>query len=531
MYAGNHSVSDSASLDAAAVVSTNRTTRNAFSNYAYYAAQAVVLLALQAYVVRTLGKEHYSIWPVLRSCINLAGLIQIGLGAGAARFIAVAIGHRDEAKIQKLVGTYLIATLIGALAFLLVSVAFAWKLEHLFNVPDEFATEARWSMVVMGLSGGVQMVGSVFAGALTASQSFVRLNALRSSLLLVRVFIVLCSFSAFGPGLVSVAASHLVVSIVESVGGALLAKSVLPWLQITCKGAGWATFREINSFSLLTLVTAVAARLYWDTDNVLINHALDPTMVAGYSIVTLILLKCTMVISLASNAVAAPLAVLYGQGQFKRIANAIYRANRIAVPAGSFCIIFVMLFGEEFIVCYAGNEYREYATLFPLIGIGFLVSATQNLPSRVPGVFGKVGVPAAMSLFFALLNVVLSLIFVCWFEWGILGVAGGTVAVQLMYRATFYPIFVANLLNEPLGFFFWKTVVMPLAACIPVAAFLSLLKLLDLGNDLIELLLCGSLGVIAQILFIVIWGIDAVDRRKLFEAVSRLSRRPSQASA
>ena len=199
MYAGNHSVSDSASLDAAAVVSTNRTTRNAFSNYAYYAAQAVVLLALQAYVVRTLGKEHYSIWPVLRSCINLAGLIQIGLGAGAARFIAVAIGHRDEAKIQKLVGTYLIATLIGALAFLLVSVAFAWKLEHLFNVPDEFATEARWSMVVMGLSGGVQMVGSVFAGALTASQSFVRLNALRSSFLLVRVGILLCSFSAFGP--------------------------------------------------------------------------------------------------------------------------------------------------------------------------------------------------------------------------------------------------------------------------------------------------------------------------------------------
>jgi O-antigen/teichoic acid export membrane protein len=279
-------VSDSSSLDAAAVVSTGRTAKNAVSNYAYYAAQAVVLLALQAYVIRTLGEEHYSVWPVLRSCINIAGLIQIGLGAGAARFIAVAIGHRDEVKIQKLVGTYLLATLTGSLLFMSVSAVVAWKLEYLFNVPDEYVIGARWSLIVMGLSAAAQMVGSVFAGVLTASQSFVRLNVLRSSLLLVRVGIVLFSFAVIGPGLVSIAVSHLVVSVAEAVGGVLLARQVLPWLKVTCRGAGWDTFREINSFSMLTLVAAVAAKLYWDTDNVLINRTLDPTMVAGYSIVS-----------------------------------------------------------------------------------------------------------------------------------------------------------------------------------------------------------------------------------------------------
>jgi O-antigen/teichoic acid export membrane protein len=524
-------VSDSSSLDAAAVVSTGRTSKNAVSNYAYYAAQAVVLLALQAYVIRTLGEEHYSVWPVLRSCINIAGLIQIGLGAGAARFIAVAIGHRDEVKIQKLVGTYLLATLTGSLLFMSVSAVVAWKLEYLFNVPDEYVIGARWSLIVMGLSAAAQMVGSVFAGVLTASQSFVRLNVLRSSLLLVRVGIVLFSFAVIGPGLVSIAVSHLVVSVAEAVGGVLLARQVLPWLKVTCRGAGWDTFREINSFSMLTLVAAVAAKLYWDTDNVLINRTLDPTMVAGYSIVSLILLRCSMIVSLASNAVAAPLAVLYGQGQFKRIACAIYRANRIAVPAGAFCIIFVMLFGEEFIVCYAGSDYREYASLFPLVGVGFLVSATQNLPSRVPGVFGKVGLPAAMSLIFALLNVVLSLIFVCWFEWGLMGVAGGTVVVQLLYRASFYPLFVAKLLEEPVGLFFWKTVVLPLTACIPVVGFLLLLKTFGLGDNLIELLLCGLLGLIVQVLVVVFFGVDRVDRRKLFDVVSRFARRDSQASA
>ena len=114
-------MSESASLDAAAVVSANRTTRNAVSNYVYYGLQALILLALQAYVIRSLGREHYSIWPVLRSCINIAGLIQIGLGAGASGFIAVAIGHRDGRKIERLVGTYLVATFIGATAFWLAS--------------------------------------------------------------------------------------------------------------------------------------------------------------------------------------------------------------------------------------------------------------------------------------------------------------------------------------------------------------------------------------------------------------------------
>lgn len=522
---GHILVSESASLDAAAVVSANRTTRNAVSNYAYYGLQAIVLLTLQAYIIRSLGKEHYSIWPVLRSCVNIAGLIQIGLGAGASRFVAVAIGHRDGREIERLVGTYLLATFIGATAFWVASSVAALNLEVLFNIPEPYLVEARWAMIVMGLSGAVQMVAGVFAGILTATQSFVKLNALRSTLLLVRASVILGSFAVFGADLVWVAVSHLVVSCVEALGCILLSRSVLPWLKVTFRRATWSTFREVNSFSLLTLVTAVAAKLYWDADNVLINKTLDPTLVAGYAIVTLVLLRCSTLTSLASNAVSTPLAVLYGQGQLKRIAQAIYRANRIAVPIGGFFIIFIMLFGEEFIEFYAGTEYREYAPLFSLIGVGFLVSATQNLPSRVPVVFGKVGLPAVMTLTFALLNVILTLIFVCWFQWGLMGVAGGTVVVQLLYRATFYPVFVAHLLDEPVMTFFWRTVVIPLAACLPVAGVLSVFRLLELGDTAIGLLFCGSLGAVVHLLFVVGVGVDSVDRIRVRDLVCRIVRR------
>jgi len=524
-------VSESASLDAAAVVSANRTTRNAISNYTYYGLQALILLSLQAYIIRSLGKEHYAIWPVLRSCINIAGLIQIGLGAGASRFIAVAIGHRDGRKIERLVGTYLLATFIGAAAFLIASSVVALNLQHLFNVPEAFVAEARWAMIVMGFSGAVQMVAGVFAGILTATQSFVKLNILRSTMLLVRTSVVLASFAVFGPDLVWVAMSHLVVSFAEAIGCILLSRQVLPWLKVTFGGATWATFREVNSFSLLTLVTAIAARLYWDTDNVLINRALDPTLVAGYAIVTLILLRCSTLTSLASNAVSAPLAVLYGQGQLKRIAHAIYRANRITVPFGAFFIIFIMLFGEEFISFYAGSEYREYAALFPLIGMGFLVSLTQNLPSRIPAVFGKVGLPAVLSLTFALLNLVLSLVFVCWFEWGLLGVAGGTVVVQLLYRATFHPVFVAYLLEESVTLFFWRTVIIPLGTCLPVAGVLSMLKLLQLGESPLGLLICGVSGGVVHLLFILGVGADSVDRCKIRQLMLRIIRRHGRVPA
>jgi O-antigen/teichoic acid export membrane protein len=523
-------VNESGSLDAAAVVSANRTARNAVSNYCYYGLQALVLLLLQAYVIRSLGQEHYSIWPVLRSCINIAGLIQIGLGAGAARFIAVAIGQRDEQKIQRLVSTYLCTSLVGAIGFVAISVAVAGNLCLIFNVPNGLAEEAGWALVVMGLSGALQMTGSVFSGVLTATQSFIKLNLLRCSMLLVRAAVVAGSFFVFGPNLVWVAVSHLVVSAVEAVGCALLAKNFLSWLRLTPRMGSWSTFREVNTFSLLTLLTAVAARLYWDTDNVIINNGLDPVMVTGYSIVTLILLRCSMLTSLASNAVSAPLAVLYGQGQLKRIANAIYRANRLAVPAGAFFIIFVMLFGEGIIVCYVGPEYSSFAPLFQLIGCGFLISATQNLPSRVPGAFGRIGWPAVMTLMFAILNVGLSLLFIWCFDWGVAGVAAGTVVVQLLYRATFYPVFVASLLEEPLGRFFWKTVVLPLAACLPVACYLSLLKLFDFGDGIVELLLCGVSGSVVHLVFLACVGVDAVDREKARKLMSKVVRRVGHVS-
>jgi O-antigen/teichoic acid export membrane protein len=524
-------VSDSASLDVAAVVSANRTTRNAASNYIYYGFQALVLLVLQAYVIRSLGGEHYSVWPLLRSCINVAALVQIGVGAGASRFFAVAIGQRDEQRVQKLLGTYLFATLVGASVYFLIAAIIAANLELLFNIPDGYASEARCALLVMGISGAMQMGAAVLEATLTATQSFVKLNCLRGGMLVIRASVVFCSFSVFGPDLVWVAVSHLVVSVAEMVGCVLLLKSVLPWLKVTISGASWGTFREVTAFSLLALVMAIAGQLYWDTDYFLINRLIDPVLVTGYSIVATVLLRCTTLTSLGNNAVATPLAVLFGRNDIKGIAGAVYRANRAAVPLGGFAMFFLMFFGDDFIALYAGEEYRSYSYLFILFGFGFVISTTQNLPARIPVVFGEIGIPAAMTVAAALTNLVLSSILVCIFDWGLTGVAVGTLAMQVAYRATFYPWFVANLLREPVLRFYYRTILIPVGNCVPAIVCMAAMRLLSTQNTVSGLLLVVVISGMVHAVFLVSIGLDRRDRTKVQGVLAQAAGRARAAIA
>lgn len=508
-------MSESASLDAAAVVSANRTTRNAVSNYVYYGLQALILLTLQAYIIRSLGKEHYSIWPVLRSCINIAALVQIGVGAGASRFLAVAIGQRDEQRVQRLVGTYLSATLVGGAVYCAIAGIVAVNLEMLFNISSVHATEARRALVVMGISGAVHMGASVLAAVMTATQSFVKLNCLRGVLLVVRACVVFASFSIFGPDLVWIAVSHLIVSVAEAVGCIFLARSVLPWLKVTVYGASWATFREVTTFSVIALVMAIAGRLYWDTDYFLINRLMDPAMVTGYSIVATILLRCTTLTSLGNNAVSAPLAVLFGRNDIKGIARAVYRANRAAVPLGAFAMFFLMFFGDHFLTHYAGEEYQSYSYLFVLFGFGFVVSTTQNLPARIPSVFGKIGIPAMMTVLAAVVNLVLSAVLVCVFDLGLTGIAVGTLAMQILYRASFYPWFVARMLQEPLHRFCYRTMVIPVSSCLPAIGCMATMRYLLTKGTVSELFLALGVSGIVHVVCLVSIGLDPADRKRV----------------
>lgn len=500
------------SFAAAAAVTSSRVLKNVVANYTYFVLQAFVLLFLQGYVIRSVGLDEYAVWPLCRICISVSALIQIGIGAGAGRFLSHAIGSQDVEQFRRVISTFFLALSIAATGYFFAFVYVGWNFSDFFNITDGVRVTALRVMCLLGLAGAVLMPFSVFEAVLNASQERVRLNVIRTILLLTRLLVVILGFELMTPSLVWIATTQLLLSVAECACLWMVSRRVFPWLRISLPCCDWATFRTVNSFSILTLVTSIAGKLYWDADKIIINRLLDPELVVGYSVVVVLLTQSLQISRLATSAFSSPLTILYAKGEKHRIANILYRANRLSVPVSGVVVGFLTCFGGDVLQIYIGSEFSSFGKVFYILGPAVMLSLTQTLNARVPSVCGEVKLPAVASVIAAVCNVLLSLFFVTQLEMGLSGIALGTFVLIIPYRLTFNTIYAAKLLEIPRLEYFVKLVLQPLIYSAPGLLVLVLARITAGPLEIIGLLCTGCASMIVQLYFTIQFGIFAQDR-------------------
>jgi O-antigen/teichoic acid export membrane protein len=512
------------SLERASLVNVKRVLVNAGSNYGYYLLQAVILLFLQAYVVRSVGKAEYSLWPICRSCMSFSGLIQIGIGVGTGRFLAFAIGKKDIEEIHRITSTMFFAFCIGGAIYLSVFTWLAVNFEKIFEIPDGAQGIGAITMILLGIAGAITMPFSVFEGSLNAAQERVRVNLIRSTMLVLRLIVVICLFELGSPSIVWIALTQLILSIAESLALFKVAGLVFPWRRISLRDFNWSTLKTVNSFSLLTLVSAVFGKMYWDADNIIINRLIDPSLVAGYAIVVTLSLKSYDLARLTTTAITAPLTVLYARGDTKKIEQTVYRCNKIAVPFGSISLVYFALNGAMFLEWYVGGDFKEFGILFSILCPAFILSQTQSLNSKIPGIFGRALIPAICSSLAAIANLVISLVLVYYCELGIKGVAIGTVSIIFVYRVAFWTVYSSILLKVPFLRFFGNVVLFPLLHCLPSTAILVFVAYIGIAPNFAASLFFLALAFVVQAVFSYSFGLQNPDRVKVKLGMARIVR-------
>ncbi len=506
-------------------ISPKRTALNVVGNYGRAAITMLLGLVLQGYLVRSLGKAEYALWPLIGSCTALAALIPRGIGAGVARFLAHALGEGEVDEIERITTSAFVGLTGGALAYAGVVVVLSVGFESIFDVPAGTEGLGGWAMLLAGLAGALSVPFGVFQGGLSASQQFVKLNALRTVTYVARVVLIVGLFVLDEPRLLWVGLAFFVIAVIDSVALAVLARRAVPWQRLRRAAFDWGVLRRVSTFSGWFLISSMAGLLYWHTDNFIINKLIDPTQVAGYAIVVSLVNAAYQVMVLGCQALTPAFTVMHAQGDIARMVRVVYRTNRTIVPLAVLPIVFAMINGEEILVLYVGEAFREYGVLFWLIGGGVLVAATNQVTNSVPVAFGRMRA-ASMAMFAgALVNVVLSVVFAFGFGWGLLGVAGGTLATWVIYKLIFWSWLVAHMMGVRLGPFMASATLRPWAIAAPGIACLVAARWLDIGHGLFGLAAVGLFAAAVEGVFLATVGLDPIDRKWVRDRLGRLARR------
>jgi len=505
-------------------VSRRRTVGNALANYGRAAVTMLLGLFLQSYLVRSLGAAEYSLWPIVGTCIAAVALIPRGIGAGVGRFLTHALGEGRTDEVTAITSSLFFALLAAAGVSLLAVLGLSLGFERLFDVPTGTAGIGPWAMLLAGLGGVVGIPFAVFQGGLVATQRLVLLNSVTTGIYVLRVVLTVLLFSLLGPSLVLLAAVSLADAFVTAGLLTWLGRRALPWQRISLAAANRQTLRRVVGFSAWLFLSSVSVLLYWQTDNVIINKLLDPTLVAGYSIVATLGLSAASLTTLGCTALAPALTILHAQGDLARIERAVQRTNRAVVPLGAWPLLLGAFYGEELLVLYVGEAFRSFGGLFPIVAGAFLISATQQAPGQIPIAFGKMKLASLGGFTAASTTVLLSVLFAVGLDWGLPGVAAGTLVTWIVYKGIFWNWLVARLLQVDGLTYAWRSTVRPLLSCLPLALVYLAGRLLGLGATLPQLVGITLVAGLAEGLFLVGYGLAPEDRQAVLALLRRWRR-------
>jgi O-antigen/teichoic acid export membrane protein len=152
--------------------------RNTALNIAGQLIPIAVAVPTIPYVVAGLGDSRFGIVALAWAALGYFGVLDLGLGRAATRYIAVALGQGETHRVPALLGSALaVQVVFGVLGALALAAAAPWLAASALNVPADLVAETRGALYVIALTLPVVIVTGSVRGALEAAQRFDLINA------------------------------------------------------------------------------------------------------------------------------------------------------------------------------------------------------------------------------------------------------------------------------------------------------------------------------------------------------------------
>ena len=189
--------------------------KNVGSSWFSLGVSILVGVFLSPFILHRLGDTAFGIWVLIFSVTGYYGLFDLGIRSSVIRYVSTYTATNDREGLAKLINTSLATyTAIGTAALMITLVCSAF-VEHLFRIPPEFLSTARWLFLMVGTSVALGFPTGVFGGVLEGMQRFYLVNVTNLISTLLRAVLIVLALT-HGYGLLMVAFITVVLPILSS---------------------------------------------------------------------------------------------------------------------------------------------------------------------------------------------------------------------------------------------------------------------------------------------------------------------------
>lgn len=376
-------------------------------------------------MLNLLGQSEYGLYSLAGSAVAFIGILNFGLGSAVIRYTSKYKALKDEDGCSNLYGMFcvmygilgILALILGVILLLNSHLMFSSSL----SIEEVYKLKKLLAVMIINVS---LMIGFDFFNVIAQAHEkfiFQKVIIIVSAILNPMIMIPLLMM---GYGSVSMAIVFTVFSFMTTSTNIYYGFRVLK-IKITFKKFEISLLKEIILFSSFLFLNLIIEKIYWSTHPIILGIFSGTVAISIYTIGASFSGYFSGFSAAISNVFLSKVSGMASkQASDKVLSDLFIRIGRLQYIIISFGLSGFIIFGQQFINLWVGEEYRQSYSIAIIILVPMLIPLIQGMGGIILQAKNMLKFRSILYLAIAIVNVVLSIIFVQW--WGAIGCALAT---------------------------------------------------------------------------------------------------------
>lgn len=496
--------------------STKRLSINLIANIVSYSTSIIIAFLLTPYLIRVLGKEAYSFYPMANNFVQYMGIITTALNSMASRFITIEITKNNTEKANIYFSSVFYSNVILSIVLFIPMLLIVVFLDKIINIPMDLVFSIQLLFTFVFLSMLVNLITSVFGVAVFAKNriDLRSIGDILHSLLKVILYIVFFFF--FHPSIIYVGVVAFILSIVYFIIHSIYTRKLLPEMKISFAYFDYKSIKEMLISGIWNSVNQIGSILLFSLAILYCNILIGPSAAGEYSIIQTVPNFVNGIISMLAAVFQPILTQTYAVGTIEDLVREAKRSQKIMGMITNIPIAVFMAVGYEFYLLWVPGENAFRLHILSILTIThlLLIGVTWTI-NNLNTVINKVRVPALYMILSGVLNFFVVLILTKTTNLGVYCIPLSSIFILLIWAGVFIPIYPCIELKLK-WYTFYSAIIKTIISSIIIIVFSVGIKSLIVINSWPKMFLvcfiCGLFGLLVNS-FVVL---DKNDRKGIF---------------
>ncbi|WP_302214586.1 oligosaccharide flippase family protein [uncultured Prevotella sp.] len=358
----------------------NQLKAGAALNYVSICLNMVVGLIYTPYMLRMLGQSEYGLYSLAASIIAYLTVLDLGFGNAIVRYTAKFRAEGKQREQEEMFGMFFILYIgIGVIAMIAGSML-SLNVENMFSraMTDTEVSRTRIMLWLMTFNLAFTFPMSIWGSIMSAYERFVfqRIVSIVRSVLnpVVMILLLVVGYKAV---------AMVVVTTLFNVATLLVNWWYCKYrltIKVRFAKFKWGFLKEVSIYSFWIFLNAIMDRIYWSTGQFVLGIYKGSVAIAVYA-VAIQLESMYMMFSTAISSVFLPkvTSMVTKGSSDEEISDLFIRTGRIQYIVMAYILSAFVVFGKQFIILWAGDDYADAYYLTLMFFVPLTVPLIQNL--------------------------------------------------------------------------------------------------------------------------------------------------------